>query len=277
MERKKVGNNKSNVKAGKNQKEQKVVNNEDNSGRYHLVHPYLKNPTDHITIGLIGAGGNGSLMFSHLIKLNNCLKALGKTPIKVIVYDSDTVTEANLGRQMFYDFELGMNKAEALVKRYHRAFGDMSWEYKTYNFDVYNCAMKNILLLCVDDADIRNQMCNFKDKSYSNADGTLYYWIDLGNGFDYGQIVLSNHKTYKNKNHVEKLKNINQIFGKLVNDKTAPSCTLAEALGKQDLFCNSIISSYAANYLWKLFTVDVLYYQGINIDIKNHKVCPILV
>src|SRR3546814_11032475 len=51
------------------------------------------------------------------------LLELNHTGLQVNVYDDDVVTEANKGRQLFADAEIGMNKAVALVNRINRFFG----------------------------------------------------------------------------------------------------------------------------------------------------------
>lgn len=47
----------------------------------------------------------------------------------VTVLDPDTVTEANIGRQLFSEAETGLNKAVALVTRINWFFG-YTWEAK---------------------------------------------------------------------------------------------------------------------------------------------------
>ena len=48
------------------------------------------------------------------------LQALGHPGLHVTVFDPDTVTEANIGRQLFSGSELGLNKAAALATRINR-------------------------------------------------------------------------------------------------------------------------------------------------------------
>ena len=66
---------------------------------------------------LIGAGGNGSLMLSRLYKMHVALTALGQPGFDVSLCDPDTVSSANMGRQPFFQSDIGANKAETLIWR----------------------------------------------------------------------------------------------------------------------------------------------------------------
>jgi len=83
----------------------------------HFTDNYLINPTNPVTVTLIGAGGTGSQLLTALARMNHALVALGHAGLHVSLYDDDVVTEANLGRQLFADAELGQYKAAALINR----------------------------------------------------------------------------------------------------------------------------------------------------------------
>lgn len=59
-------------------------------------------------------------------------------------------------------------------------------------------------------------------------------------------------------------------------DKT-PSCSLAEALSKQDLFINSIMAQYACNLLWKMFREASINYHGLYVNLETLNINPISV
>lgn len=73
-----------------------------------------------MTVFVIGAGGTGSQVATGLARISVALQALGHPGLHVTVFDPDTVTEANIGRQLFSGSELGLNKAAALVTRINR-------------------------------------------------------------------------------------------------------------------------------------------------------------
>ena len=97
--------------------------------KIHYTDRYLLNPHHPVTVFVIGAGGTGSQVATNLARMSIALQALGHPGLHVTVFDPDTVTEANIGRQLFSESELGLNKAVALVTRINRFFG-FSWEAK---------------------------------------------------------------------------------------------------------------------------------------------------
>jgi PRTRC genetic system ThiF family protein len=90
----------------------------------HITDSYLVNPTNPVTVNLIGAGGTGSQMLTSLARMNQAMLALDYPGLIVTVYDDDTVSPANLGRQLFAEAEIGLHKSAALVNRINRFFRD---------------------------------------------------------------------------------------------------------------------------------------------------------
>lgn len=88
--------------------------------KIHYTDRYLLNPHHPVTVFVIGAGGTGSQVATNLARMSIALQALGHPGLHVTVFDPDTVTEANIGRQLFSESELGLNKAVALVTRINR-------------------------------------------------------------------------------------------------------------------------------------------------------------
>lgn len=101
--------------------------------KIHYTDKYLLNPYHPVTVSVIGAGGTGSQVVTGLARMSVALQALGHLGLHVTVFDPDTVTEANIGRQLFSETELGLNKAVALVTRINRFFG-YAWEAKGRSF-----------------------------------------------------------------------------------------------------------------------------------------------
>ena len=83
--------------------------------KIHYTDQYLLNPYHPVTVFVIGAGGTGSQVVTCLARMGMALQALGHPGLHVTVFDPDTVTEANIGRQLFSEAETGLNKAVALV------------------------------------------------------------------------------------------------------------------------------------------------------------------
>lgn len=91
--------------------------------KIHFTDRYLLNPRHPVTVFAIGAGGTGSQVITNLARMSMALQALGHPGLHVTVFDPDTVSQANIGRQLFSETELGLNKAVSLVTRINRFFG----------------------------------------------------------------------------------------------------------------------------------------------------------
>ncbi|MBP7398212.1 MAG: hypothetical protein KA954_01410 [Chitinophagales bacterium] len=109
-----------------------------------------------------------------------------------------------------------------------------------------------------------------------------YYWLDIGNLQKTGQCVLGTlHPSYppaNDKTAKRTLKNVVQKFPQLKRIKEeiqGPSCSLAEALEKQDLFINSTIAQFGCNLIWKLIREGSIRYHGCYVNLETLTVNPI--
>jgi hypothetical protein len=81
-------------------------------------------------------------------------------------------------------------------------------------------------------------------------------------------------------NPVETLPLVTEEFSELLLAGQAddtPSCSLAEALAKQDLFINSALANCGASLLWQLFREGILFYRGFFLNLQDFKTQPIKV
>lgn len=97
--------------------------------KIHYTDNYLLRPHHPVTVLVIGAGGTGSQVVTNLARMDMALQALAHPGLHVTVFDPDIITQANIGRQLFSEAELGQNKAMAIVTRANRFFGT-TWERK---------------------------------------------------------------------------------------------------------------------------------------------------
>ena len=88
----------------------------------HFTDNYLLNPTNPISVNLIGGGGTGSKVLTALMEINESLIALGHAGLQVRLWDDDVITSANLGRQRFAESETGLYKTVNLINRVNRFF-----------------------------------------------------------------------------------------------------------------------------------------------------------
>lgn len=253
--------------------------------KIHYTANYLLNPSHPITVNLIGCGGTGSQVLTGLARINHSLIALGHPGIRVHAYDHDEVSDANIGRQLFSWSDVGLNKANVLITRINRFFGT-DWTAIPFQYggkDDYSTA--NICISCVDSIASRKKInqANQGQKNMRKEDfKEQYYWIDFGNGRTIGQIILGSLqeiKQPKTKEYetVTSLQTVTERFDlSKVNEKdSGPSCSLAEALRKQDLFINSTLAQLGCALLWKLLSTGSIDYQGIYLNLDTMKVNPI--
>lgn len=235
----------------------------------HFLPTYFAHPNHPITISLIGVGGTGSLLLARLARLQNVLLELGHPGIFVYAYDGDNFEKHNVGRQLCTPMDVGRNKAITMVEKINLNFG-LGWEAIPEYYNSKNAFKSNITITCVDNVMVRTDIHNFiqknKEKGFSPNSydfRTPFYWLDCGNGKDFGQIVLGSMHAIKqpkrNRNKtVETLKDVIDIYGgleKFDNEEIQKTrgCSVREALQEQDLYVNDLASVYAARIIKKLF------------------------
>lgn len=261
--------------------------------RIHYTDNYLLKPYHPVTIYIVGAGGTGSQVIANLARMSMALQALGHPGLHVTVFDSDTVSEANIGRQLFCKSELGQNKAVALVTRINHFFG-YTWKAEGCHYPLRKKKDKenpdenlaNIIITCTD--NIRSRLELWKHlKSYReinvNTEKTPLYWMDFGNSQTTGQVLIGNIRNKisqpisKDYIPTPKMKVITEevSYSTIKEKDSGPSCSLAEALSKQDLYINSILAQVGCEILWTMFKQGHTLYRGAYINLKTLRVNPI--
>lgn len=171
-----------------------------------------------------------------------------------------------------------MYKSVALINRVNRCIGT-NWKAENRKFEKDNFgqipeeAQATITITCVDNvqarfgvAEILNVLGNRR-----NYRDTPKYWLDFGNSRHTGQVLLSTIGTIKQPNSekyqtVASLPFVTEEFGDLLKQSEeqddTPSCSLAEALQKQDLFINGSLAQMGCGLLWNLFRNGMTEYRG---------------
>lgn len=260
--------------------------------KIHFTDPYLISPTNPVTVNLIGAGGTGSKVLTALMEMQHSLTALGHAGLSVRLWDDDVITNANLGRQRFAPSEAGLYKSVALINRANRFMGT-NWKAETVKFqrDSFGKLPENakatIYITCTDSVHSRFETADIlKNTSQRNHRDDPKYWIDFGNSTCTGQVILSTAgeiaqpKSEKFET-VACLPFVTEEFGELLNQSEAlddtPSCSLAEALEKQDLFINSALAQMGCSLLWSLFREGMTANRGFFLNLKDFRSQPITV
>jgi len=259
--------------------------------RVHFTDTYLLHPTNPILVNLIGAGGTGSQVLTALARMHQSLIALEHPGLSVWVFDDDVVTTANLGRQLFSRSELGMNKGVALINRINRFFGT-NWKAVPERYAKTETAkavqnIANITISCVDTVQARFEIAeiiSIDNKKYEDRNNPIY-WMDFGNSQYTGQVLLSTVREIQqpqSKKHIPvgSLPFVTEEYKELLAegaDSDTPSCSLAEALTKQDLFINSTLAHMGASLLWQMFREGMIANRGFFLNLKEFRTLPVKV
>lgn len=251
----------------------------------HYAPTYFIEPVHPITVALIGCGGTGSLVAPRLARLDYVLKELGLPGLYVTVYDGDTVEQNNVGRQNFNKNDIGDFKAANIVQKINLSYG-LDWECKIKY--VEDIPQANIIISCVDNVEFRNNVhkkFRFDCSNLSTDYNTRYYWLDCGNGKDFGQVVLGTFKSIEQPkksiyNCQGKLPSVIDIYGELSQYDTQEAqgitgCSMAESLAKQDVFINDEIAIQAVKIVQQLVRNYRISYHGAVVNQATNKVVGI--
>ncbi|OJW81912.1 MAG: hypothetical protein BGO69_14725 [Bacteroidetes bacterium 46-16] len=261
--------------------------------KVHFTDNSLINATNPIQVNVFGAGGTGSKVLTALIEMEHSLIELGHAGLSVRLWDDDIITEANLGRQRFAACEIGLYKSVALINRFNRWEGT-NWKAETVKFGkdhlgkLPEYAPASIYISCVDSVQARFEIAGIlkalrNGRNYGNEPK---YWLDFGNSQHTGQVILStigNIRQPQSEKYetVASLPFVTDEFGDLLKHSEAtddtPSCSLAEALEKQDLYINSSLAQMGCSLLWGLFRNGFTQYRGFFHNLKDFNTHPIKV
>lgn len=261
--------------------------------KVHFTDNYLIDPTNPITVHLIGVGGTGSQVLTGLARMNHALNELGHAGLQVTLWDDDTVEQPNLGRQLFAECELGQFKTVALMNRTNRFFGT-DWKAQTIKFEkdtlgrLPEQASGTMFISCVDTVSARFGIADILTelKSERHHRDHPKYWMDFGNSQYWGQVILSSIGTIKQPTSekyetVADLPFVTDEFGELMkqseSDDNTPSCSLAEALEKQDLFINATLAQVGCSLLWNLFRNGMTANRGFFLNLSDFSSKPLKV
>ncbi|QBY56385.1 PRTRC system ThiF family protein [Cupriavidus oxalaticus] len=221
-------------------------------------------------VAVVGAGGTGSALLPNLARLHHAMLELGHPGgIECTVYDDDTVSETNIGRQGFYPVDVGQHKATLIVNRLNNLMGTR-WEAQTRRIGSGDRFVCDMVIGCVDTRAARKAILGAMKR------GTGGYYLDCGNESDSGQVILGQVRGKA----AQRLPHVGDLFPELLNPKgdkadTAPSCSMAEALQKQSLVINQAIAVQAYNLLWTLFRTGTLKFSGAFVNLAVGRTNPL--
>ncbi|MBB3121713.1 PRTRC system ThiF family protein [Pseudoduganella violacea] len=223
--------------------------------------------TRRVTVHLAGVGGNGAQMAGCLARLDIAMRALGHPDgLHLTAFDPDTVSEANVGRQLYGPADIGQHKAVLTITRLNHFYG-LDWEAVPDTIEStwertapYGNRCADFLISCVDSRAARRAMHAF---AFS---GEHYrYWLDLGNREADGQVVLGQPPSH-GKTDATRLPCVTERYPELLDatmvEDTRPSCSVRLSLASQGLFINDLVVRYGAQLLYELFSTGGLSSHG---------------
>ena len=64
-------------------------------------------------------------------------------------------------------------------------------------------------------------------------------------------------------------------YSRVKEEDSGPSCSLAEALQKQDLFINSMLAQTGCDILWRMLREGRTFYRGAYLNLDTLRINPI--
>ncbi|KUY49076.1 PRTRC system ThiF family protein [Burkholderia sp. RF2-non_BP3] len=219
---------------------------------------------------VVGAGGTGSAFLPSLARLHHAMIELGHPGgIECTVFDDDTVSETNVGRQGFYPNDVGQHKALLMVNRLNNLMGTR-WKAEPRRVDSRVRLDADLVVGCVDTRRARHAIVQAAKR------GKVRYYLDCGNETDRGQVILGEFGRARH----DRLPHVGDLFPDLLNarndkDDDTPSCSMADALRKQSLVINQAISVQAFNLLWTLYRTGSLSYSAVFVNLATGRTNPV--
>lgn len=241
----------------------------------HELHVRLRVRHEPFKVLVVGAGGTGSQVLTALAQLDHALRSLGRPGLQVTCMDGDRVSEANVGRQMFFPADVGHYKSEVLIHRINMTMRT-SWDASIAKLKASDRVDADIVIGCVDTRAARFAIMRAIERG-----GAMSYWLDFGNGKDHGQVVLGQVSGASCRTNPRgKLPHVGELFPEAIDftldaADDQPSCSLAEALERQSLFINRAVTVHGMNLLWQLLRHFTLEHHGVFVNLATGQARPI--
>ena len=238
--------------------------------------PYVVNPEQSARnwkIMVVGCGGTGGYVAEGLCRL------LIGSSIPLLLIDGDRVEPPNIRRQAFYPGDVGKFKsqvlAERLARQYSRSVGycvfpyDSELEGSDFGAGLHSKLVQGIIIGCVDQPLSR--------ASIAHNWNPTNWWIDAGNGYSSGQVVIGNvadidqmQTAFREEDHiVERLPLPSLQLPQLLVPTPEPvrrDCAEAVIEGDQSPLINQAIANLVLQFVFRFLTRR-LTWMGAYIDI----------
>jgi hypothetical protein len=203
----------------------------------------------------------------------------------LLLIDPDRVEERNLLRQNFYSNDLGKYKSEALAQRLSQKF-NRPIAYSTLTISAVR-VHHNIIIGCVDNGLARQEI----EEVITNVSpygGLLGWWVDAGNGENYGQVLIGNSpldrlcpcfrsvssgQTKENRCNALPLPTI-QRPELLKQAPRVNSCAAAVAQNDQSSTINQIMASLVLEVVRRILN-NTCFWMALYVDMEAGSLSPV--
>lgn len=222
-----------------------------------MAHTIENLSEDKVLIDVYGIGGTGSHIINGLARMSKALSDLNHPGIHVTAYDPDIVTHENVGRQAFYETDVGQAKSKVATERINLYYRQ---NWRAVKGVAPSRTDAKICIACVDTIKSRAKIAKakFKDKAYI---------IDCGNARASGQAIIGQYQGDLPFPYEE---NKELITGE---EPDEPSCV--DQYYRQDLYINSMVAGHALHFVWTLFRRTSLDIRGVFLNLERGITNPI--
>ncbi len=245
-------------------------------------------PNTHIqTITVVGLGGTGAQVARSVARMVYDMKAARLHTPQIVLIDPDKVEQKNVGRQLYVEADVGQPKAHVLMRRFNMALGlDIIAIDQPVSAEKHFERWGNLIVGAVDNHLARHEL--------AKANGAI--WVDAGNHFNAGQVVIGNtsdHETAMRyidgqNGRYAYLPNAGLLFPALLEPEPEPeakpqleperSCAELIAAREQALLVNDWMAIIASQYIYKLLhrqpiTTFVSYVSADDMSVRSVPIC----
>ena len=238
---------------------------------------------------LVGLGGTGAQIARKLARLIYHMKQQHMDVPSIVFIDHDTVSQSNIGRQLFTEAEIGENKARVTARRFNMAMGlniearprmlrphDFKGRYDPNTSHYNNDTRTQLLIGAVDNAAARQIIHDQADR--------LVAWIDAGNHEFGGQVIIGNStKPMRTNRKLTYRPNGDRQYkwlpapslimpDLLTPEETEISCAELVEQNRQDLLVNDWMADVAAGYAKALLLRQPIYSFMTYVDTRRMNV-----
>ena len=267
---------------------------------FHTTGNERYNTNTQIGITVVGCGGTGSrlipLLAQHISNHNKAVDVgLFSLKIKQKMYlnlidlsldDFDVVEEKNLRRQAFYQFDVGLPKAQALARRYSALYG-IEVKYNDDGFSAIDDSYKQFIFDCTDNKKVRQLI----EHQVNNAYYKSVVLISCGNEDTFGQIYIKHRKRSYQKavlsdymTYLHLLSSSSGSIERIIQDKEIPtfvlsipefkdspslSCDQMLLIDDQSMPINNLMATLAFNAFYEIAAHNYLPYIRVNANVYN--------